>query len=156
MKVLVFVLPLISISCSSATAVGTDAAMPDEAGVTPDTGTEATEDAGADATQPTVNFADVYAIISSKCGACHTTNGNGGLRMNTEDSAYTALVGVASAECDGETRVIKGDAANSMVVKTLKGTAGCSVPRMPKSRTALSAAEIATFESWINAGAERR
>ena len=105
--------------------------------------------------QQAVKFSDVYAIISSKCSNCHTANAQGDLRMASEDAAYAALVGVASSACAGRTRVIKGDPANSMLLATLKGTAPCAVARMPKNRTALSATEIATFESWIKAGAER-
>jgi hypothetical protein len=158
MKFPVHVLPLVAMACSSATVVGVDGGNVGGGGETPDAATTddaAIADGGGDGAQQSVKFADVYAIISSKCSNCHTANSQGGLKMETEDAAYAALVGVASVECAGRTRVIKGDPDNSIVVTTLKGIPTCTVPRMPKSRTPLSAAEIATFESWIKAGAER-
>ncbi len=163
MKLPVYVLPLIAMACSSASVVVTEGGTPDDAGDAPDVATVIDAaadagtggDAGADAVLVGAKFADVYSIIASKCGTCHTANSNGDLKMNSEEAAYAALVGVASTACAGNTRVIKGDADSSMLVKTLKGTAGCLVARMPKGRAPLSATEIATFESWINAGAER-
>ncbi len=159
-KFSVFVLPMIAIACSNATGVPTDGGDTDsgqDSGQNPaDGGTDSpvVTDAAADVPVASVKFADVYSILSSKCGDCHTQSSEGKLRMNTEAAAYSALVGVAAAECSGQTRVVKGDAAGSFLVQTLNGTAGCKVPRMPKSRAPLSATEIATIEAWVNAGAE--
>jgi hypothetical protein len=106
--------------------------------------------AGAAAT-----FTEVYAIIMMKCGGgasgCHVTGGSGMLRMPNKAMARMALVGVASEECQGEMRVVAGNAANSTLIKAIEGTA--CVQRMPQGRAALTADEIAKFKSWVNAGA---
>jgi hypothetical protein len=98
---------------------------------------------------------EVYSIIMAKCGGgvsgCHVTGSSGGLRMPDKATARMNLVGVASGECRGEMRVVAGNAAMSVIVKALEGTA--CFDRMPDGRTPLSADEIAKFKSWINAGA---
>jgi hypothetical protein len=101
------------------------------------------------------SFAQVYTIMMTSCGGgltgCHITGSSGRLAMPNAAAAYDALVGVDSTECDGETRVVAGDADASLLVKVLEDTA--CVDRMPRGRAALSAADIATIRSWIDAGA---
>ncbi len=144
-KFLLFAVATLLVACSPASSVPPERE---------DGGTSA-EDGSTGAAKVPVKFADVYPILSSKCGDCHTVYDQGTLRMATEDGAYAALVDVAARVCPGNARVAKGDAAGSFLVQTLKGPAGCNVPRMPKSRAPLSATEIAAIEAWINDGAER-
>jgi hypothetical protein len=100
-------------------------------------------------------FTDVYAIIEMRCGGgdfgCHVEGDPGGLNMNSKMEAFDNLVGEASEECDGETRVVAGDADASLIIKALQGTA--CIDRMPDGRDPLPADEIATIREWIEAGA---
>jgi hypothetical protein len=77
---------------------------------------------------------------------------SGGLNMNSKMMAFTNLVGVDAQNCDGEKRVIAGDADDSLIIQALEGTAECIDP-MPRGRASLSAAEIATIREWIDDGA---
>jgi hypothetical protein len=100
-------------------------------------------------------FTEVYSIIMMKCGGasgCHIAGSSGGLSMANKATAYTNLVGIDSEECDGEKRVIAGDADNSLIIQALEGTADC-VDQMPRMRTPLSEDEIATIREWIDDGA---
>jgi hypothetical protein len=100
-------------------------------------------------------FTEVYSIIMMKCGGgsfgCHVTGSSGMLNMNSKMMAFTNLVGVDSEECDGEKRVIAGDADNSLIIKALEGTA--CIDQMPDGRDPLSEDEIATIREWIDDGA---
>jgi hypothetical protein len=113
-----------------------------------------------DAGPPVPTFSDVYAIIAAKCAFCHAS-GNigitiGRLDMSTGPHAYQNLVGQVSTGNDcspkGGTRVIPGDAANSLIIHKLEGTQDCGV-RMPDTFPALAPAEIEVFRGWIAAGA---
>jgi hypothetical protein len=108
-------------------------------------------DAGPDA--PT--FTDVYAIIEMRCGGgafgCHVMGESGGLNMNSKMEAFESLVGVDSEECDGETRVVAGDADGSLLIQALEGTA--CIDQMPDGRDPLPEADIQTIRDWIEAGA---
>ena len=66
-------------------------------------------------------------------------------------TAYDNLVGVASEECDNETRVVAGDADESLLVQAVEGTA--CIDRMPDNRDPLTAQEIMTIRAWITGGA---
>jgi hypothetical protein len=100
-------------------------------------------------------FTEVYSIISMRCGGgdfgCHAMGTSGGLNMQSQTLAYMNLVGVASEQCNGETRVVAGDAEASLIIKALEGTA--CVDQMPYGRDPLSADELGTIRSWIAAGA---
>lgn len=117
-------------------------------------GAAGSTDAGGD---DDATFTDVFSIIQAKCGGgdfgCHVMGSSGELEMHDQASAYTNLVGVDSSECDGETRVVAGDADASLIIKALEGTACDNVDQMPRGRDPLSEDEIATIRSWIEAGA---
>jgi hypothetical protein len=119
---------------------------------------------------PPVTFTQVFAVITAHCGDCHrgTDSGikYGGLNMTTMALAYTSLVGVKAAgttppgsaagyvACGttGETRVVAGDAASSLLYNKVNGTQDCGV-RMPKGQPALAAKDIAAIKDWIDQGA---
>lgn len=109
----------------------------------------------AGAGMPAASFTDVYDIIEAKCGGgtfgCHVMGSSGMLQMHDQAQAFMNLVGKPSTECDGETRVVAGDADASLIIKAVMGTA--CVERMPRGRDPLSADEIDTIAEWINAGA---
>jgi len=102
-------------------------------------------------------FADVYMIISAKCGGgatgCHVTGSSGGLEMPNADEAHMNLVGVASEECAGEMRVVAGDADASVLYQAVANASSCVGERMPRGGAPLSTAEITTIRDWIEAGA---
>jgi hypothetical protein len=103
------------------------------------------------------SFADVYAVFEMHCGGgkagCHVTGAAAGLEMPDPRAAYDHLVGVASAKCAGEERVVGGDADASVLVQALEGSSSC-VKAMPLGRDPLSASELAMIRAWIDAGAE--
>jgi hypothetical protein len=131
---------------------------------------EATSDStAADAGAP--SFADVYNNIGlcSICLPCHAPPDgdgyvNGELDLSTSDTAYANLVGVPAAgtACGGQTpafiRVVAGNAAQSLLydklnAKTTGTAAPCGNPEPEGSAPALSPADMAIVESWINDGA---
>jgi hypothetical protein len=103
----------------------------------------------------TATFTDVYAIIEMRCGGgdfgCHVMGMSGDLNMQSKMNAFQNLVGVDSEECNGETRVVAGDADGSLIIKALQGTA--CFDQMPLDRDPLPEEEIATIREWIEAGA---
>jgi hypothetical protein len=96
-------------------------------------------------------------IISTKCGGgingCHVSGDSGGLEMPNASTAFMNLVGVDSEQCAGETRVVAGDAANSVLYQAISSASNCIGQRMPYQRAALTMQEIMTIRSWIDAGA---
>jgi hypothetical protein len=100
--------------------------------------------------QPT--WDDVYNfVIKESCAAaaCHGEGMQGGLKMSTSMEAYQALVeGVG-----GKPRVIKGDAACSMLTERIESDD--LAKRMPFMGMKLSAGDRCAIEKWIAAGAPR-
>jgi hypothetical protein len=120
-------------------------------------------------------FTNVYnSIISQRCVSCHRPGGGGfnvgRLDMSTADAAFANLVGVAAqgtgagtsgVACGtaGLTRVVAGDAANSLIFnKTnskLQGVlAPCGSPMpTPAGASPLTAGQVELIRNWITAGA---
>ena len=76
-----------------------------------------------------VSFSDVYATfeqvdasVGLSCIDCHATGGFQGLNMATESLAYNNLVGVTANCGSGNTRVVSGDSAASLLYTKLAGT----------------------------------
>ncbi len=96
---------------------------------------------------------DVQPIFTTSCalGGCHAgATAQLGLDLG-EGVAYGALVGVDSASLPGTLRVAPGDPAASLLLLKV----GPNPPvgqRMPLGG-ALSAAQLATLEAWVTAGA---
>lgn len=72
-----------------------------------------------------------------------------GLDLSTSSKALADLVDVPSSQCASKARVASGDPAASYLVNKLTGSGLCSGTRMPKTGSALSAAEIDTVRAWI-------
>lgn len=92
---------------------------------------------------PTVLFSrDIAPILESNCrgSGCHGT-------------PQTFFLGGGRA-CMGMAFVVAGDPDASFVVDKLEGTmpASCGM-QMPRGRTPLSAANLATIRTWISEGA---
>ena len=102
-------------------------------------------------------FGDVYGVLAEGCGGgmsgCHITGGAAGLAMPDEGAARASLVNVASPKCDGELRVVPGDADASLLMWVLEGTSSCVKP-MPLGRTPLDDDAIDLIRTWIDSGAE--
>lgn len=150
-------------ACSSSTTTidDPDASTSDAASTATASGTSTT-DPPVDASTP-VDAAPVdptlsaiqASIFTPSCAIsrCHSgTRPSGDLNLEA-GKAHGQLVGVASAINAGQTRVVAGDAKGSLLANCLKGSVG-RVGRMPDNRPALSAANIATIEAWITAGAK--
>ena len=116
-----------------------------------------------DAGHPT--FTSIYTnIITPNCLACHGQPPpiESNLEMRTQQEAYTNLVGVVamgdacgSAAPDGgppPTRVIPGDAADSLLYLKITYTQSCG-NGMPLDADALSSENILTIKAWIDQGA---
>lgn len=138
----------------TASETGGDTGTAGETGA--DTGS--TMDAPAGDTAGAATFTQVYMILSSKCGGCHTTGTSGNLDMKNKATAYGELVGKkaegGACSAGGMTRVIAGNAANSLLIHklTMMDSMVCG-DRMPQGRAPLSMTELNTIRSWINAGA---
>lgn len=94
----------------------------------------------------------VLDIFDTKCAfaGCHTgVNAPQGLDL-TEEAFKANLVKVKSANAPQFLRVQPGDAANSYLIKKVKGI-GIKGDRMPRGGQPLSPGEIAALEKWINA-----
>lgn len=116
-------------------------------------------DTKMDAPVGAATFTQVYAIITAKCGSCHTTMSSGNLDMGTKMNAYSNLVGkkASGAQClsSGLTRVVAGMPDTSLMYqKVTKDSAAVCGDSMPRARPVLPAGEIATIRSWILDGAK--
>jgi hypothetical protein len=116
----------------------------------------------------TESFAAIYQDIFAKqdylCNspACHgrgagQTASVGNLELMSKDVAYADLVGMNS---DGvlcgdmpRPRVMKGNAAGSLLVQKLRAATVTCGSVMPVTGTPISDAELARISAWINAGA---
>lgn len=102
-------------------------------------------------------FSNVYdRIVARECNSCHTTSHSTGLDMSTKALAYQNLVGKASASpgnCAGRTRVVPGDAAQSLFFTKIDHSAGCGNP-MPLGKSKLDGREAKLVEAWVEAGAK--
>lgn len=121
-----------------------------------------------DLTGPTPNLEPTFASIQREifnvtdssgrtaCVQCHTSNGRtpaGGLNL-IDGASYTALVGVASGQKPGATRVIPGDPENSYLVQKLEGRADIVGLRMPRNNGPfLTEGQMLVIRRWIQLGA---
>jgi mono/diheme cytochrome c family protein len=98
---------------------------------------------------------DVQPIFDQHCANCHVDSGGApeaGMELDSGVSWFQ-LVGVASSQDPGLTRVIPFDAANSLLFQKVN----CYIPaigdRMPFERDELSTQEQAIIHDWIATGA---
>lgn len=107
---------------------------------------------------PTVQdvHAEVFAV-SCAFSSCHGTQGAGDLELGDVDGVLEELIDVPSTEVPGETRVIPGDSANSLLFKLLEGPLGDADQMPPSNGTATASVtddQLEIVRSWIDAGAE--
>ncbi|MGV3602668.1 MAG: DUF1553 domain-containing protein [Dyadobacter fermentans] len=95
---------------------------------------------------------DVKPILSDKCFACHgpdTKKQKGGLRLDTEEGAYSAL-----KDAKGRHAIVPGDlAASEVYTRLIASDPELKMPP-PASNLTLSAKEIAVLTRWIEQGAK--
>jgi hypothetical protein len=79
----------------------------------------------------------------------------GNLSMSSASVAYMQLVKKASdsSACGGKTRVVPGDAANSLLVQKLRGDTTTCGAAMPVNADSITDAELKRITDWISAGA---
>ena len=119
-----------------------------------------------------MTFMQVQTLLSSKCGTmCHGGMPHmsfqamaGGTTLHSR--LTTPIPAANNRECVGSTLVVPNDAANSLLVKIVKGATTCmnngsmqNIPRMPNmcgsgATQCLTAAEIKIIEDWVTAGAK--
>ena len=108
----------------------------------------------------TGTFTQVAALLMTNCAPCHNGTAHTDLRTT---GLYTRIVGghsiaSANAACVSQTLVVAGNASMSLISNKVHGTNlnGCGT-QMPKGcnpgTTCLTAAQMSTIDSWINAGA---
>ncbi|NLF72897.1 MAG: hypothetical protein GX575_28000 [Candidatus Anammoximicrobium sp.] len=96
-----------------------------------------------------ISFAsDIAPLLVEKCLNCH---GGDRERRPSARLSLVTFVGLMRGGVRGPT-IAAGDAAGSLLVRKLKGTADGE--RMPKDQPPLSDAEVAKIEQWIAAGAK--
>ncbi len=93
----------------------------------------------------TPSFAkDVKPIFDKKCASCHSKRLKGGYSVETYDKVMTSG--------DNAPVISAGDAANSTLVKMLRGVKTEAGGQMPPNRP-LKQEQIELIERWVNQGA---
>jgi mono/diheme cytochrome c family protein len=87
---------------------------------------------------------DVKPIFDKKCANCHGKRVKGGYSVATYDQTMTSG--------DHAPAIIAGDAANSILVKMLRGIKTEAGGQMPPGRP-LKKEQIELIERWVNQGA---
>ncbi|MCX6843974.1 MAG: hypothetical protein NTX53_17055 [candidate division WOR-3 bacterium] len=89
---------------------------------------------------------DVQPILTQTCVPCHA--GGKDAKGNYDLTCYAGVTGNGE---DSVPNVLPGNADSSTLYRRLNDT----VPtQMPKGRPALTAAQLATIQKWINQGAK--
>ncbi|MCA8975054.1 MAG: PSD1 domain-containing protein [Planctomycetes bacterium] len=91
---------------------------------------------------------DVLPILSDRCFPCHGPDARArkaNLRLDQPAQAF--------AERDGRRAIVPGDAAASAMIARITSRDPDEVMPPPESKRALSGAEIATLQRWVESGA---
>lgn len=117
-----------------------------------------TASAGDPAAAP-ATFTEIYTtILQPTCSPCHTPGGIGSFHdFSSQSSAYTGLVGVKasgpSCGSSGETRVVPGNASQSLLFQKVSEANPPCGAQMPLGGPPLRSAQTKLVEDWINAEA---
>ncbi len=104
----------------------------------------ATSGVAADAVKPGL-AGEVLPVLERHCWGCHgASKQRGGLRLDSREGAL--------AGGDGGPAVVPGKAAESRLLKMIRGEEGAK-KRMPLDSAPLTDEETALLEKWIDAGA---
>lgn len=135
--------------CAATLAIGCDEKLSDVAGPSPNL-------------QPTFSSiqTDIFSARDAAdrraCTECHNARFaafNGGLNLEGA-AAYANLVGRASRDKPGATRVIAGDPEGSYLMQKLEGAPGIVGARMPQIPPYLTPGQIRIIRRWIELGAQ--
>ena len=109
-------------------------------------------------------FAQVAMILGTSCGTgdCHNGSQHSDLRNNT--GLYSRIVNAnpsgsrVMSSCTSRMLIVPNNVGTSVIAQAVMASvSGCTNARMPDEcpsmRTCLTAAQISTITSWINAGA---
>lgn len=116
--------------------------------------------AGGSSADGGIEFAAVLSVFKARCVECHSAGAVAVPKTTlylTADVAYGALVGVVADETCGGIFVVPGKSAESYLIQKLTEAAPCDGMEMPMAYEGpfvpLDATQLATIESWIDAGA---
>jgi len=103
-------------------------------------------------------WSNVQVILSTSCGACHTTNDREDLSdLHRYDDGYDMLVNRSSQQVPAMVRVAPSSLEDSYLWHKLKNThlsvGGEDEPMPPEDRYPLPSVDIELIEGWIEAGA---
>ena len=99
------------------------------------------------------NLDDIWAnLFEPRCAGCHTEFSGLGFQADSKLNAYNSLVNQAALYCDGETRVIPGNAQDSYLIEKLEGRMDCG-SQMPLGDQPLDQETIDVVREWIDTGA---
>ena len=94
-------------------------------------------------------------IFTPMCASCHSgAVPAGALNLVNADTSHAELVGVASSQQVGATRVIVMDPDNSYLIQKLEGAVGIAGVQMPPGG-AVQQSDIDEIRQWITDGALR-
>ena len=105
-------------------------------------------------------FAEVYnTVLGPVCKTCHQPGGLAPFQdFSTQSGAYAALVDVKasgpSCGAAGETRVVAGDASQSLLFQKISQASPPCGSQMPLGGPPLSQAQMSLIENRINEGAK--
>lgn len=119
-------------------------------GTTGDGGADGGTDGGG--TTEEQGWCGVLQVINSQCTGCHDSESPGG-ELDLVTDPYAALVDQPSAQFDGLTLVVPGDAASSFLMAKVEGTQGGDQGGAMPPSDGLDADGVATIREWIDAGA---
>lgn len=107
---------------------------------------------------PTLSFDDLQILVfGPMCSGCHFGGGTSQpsvFDFTNADATYAALVNKQSSNSPSQTLVTSGNAVQSYLVSTLKGTQTTG-SRMPMRAKPLSAELMQAINTWIDSGAKR-
>ncbi len=102
-----------------------------------------------DQAAPPVNFADVKAILSAKCLACHGTDPK---ELKGDYDLRTREAAIKGGET-GEAAIVPGNPDGSPLYRAVTWEDG-AFQMPPKENDRLTAAQVALIRRWIEAGAK--
>jgi hypothetical protein len=152
----------------SSTSTSNDAATGGDTGTNEGDAGSGSNDAGTADAGPLSFNTDIFTpIIEVHCVGCHSGSGSGvsggKLDMSSADAGYANLVNVVStgAACgsSGETRVVPGNAASSLLYQKVNGfttapPCGAAMPKSGEIPNGGQAVVVTQIQTWINQGAQ--
>ena len=102
---------------------------------------------------PVVPFADVLAVLTTRCGCHNNAMPPAGLAFNTgADAVYAALL-EPSTQVPDVKRIVKDSPGQSYLFQKLSLSGPAKGERMPKGNAPLEAEKVQPILRWILAGA---